>query len=376
MRRMVSVLVVLVLALGLRMPVLTGGAVSVSASSAVLFEPMSGTVLFEKDAHTPRAMASTTKLMTALLVAEADDWEQMVEVTAPMVAVEGSALGLRGGDRLTLRDLVSGMLLTSGNDAANAIAMTLGGSLAAFAERMNAKAAALGMKDSFFVTPSGLDGEGHAASAYDMALLGAAVLKEPVLAQICASKTDTICINDRAVTVSNHNRLLSLYEGAIGLKTGFTKKAGRCLVSAARRDGVTLIAVTLNDGNDWNDHMALFEYGFSQLRAVELPQAVLSPLPLTGGEQGQVSLTVPPVDPLILPTGQEGAVSMTVKLPPFAFAPVAAGDPLGEVVYTLNGEVHLTLPVTAEGSVAARPVAGKRERFWEIVQLLFQGLLQ
>lgn len=349
--------------------------VSVSARSAVLFEPTSGTVLFQKDAHTPRAMASTTKLMTALLAAEAGDWDRLIDVTAPMVAVEGSSLGLRGGDRLTLRDLVSGLLLTSGNDAANVIAITLDGSLEAFAERMNQKAAALGMTASHFVTPSGLDGEGHAASAYDMALLAAAVLQDEVLAAICASKTDTIRINDRTVTIKNHNRLLSLYEGAIGMKTGFTKKAGRCLVSAARRDGVTLIAVTLNDGDDWNDHMALFDYGFSQMRAVELPAAVLPPLPLTGGERAEVALSVPSVEPLILPRGQAGAVTMTVKLPPFAFAPITAGDALGEVVYTLDGEELLALPITAAETVAARPIASKTERFWDYVRLLFYGLL-
>lgn len=375
MRRLAGVLAAVFLFLA-GMPTVKADGVSVSAKSAVLFEPTSGTVLFEKDAHTPRAMASTTKLMTALLAAEVGDWDRVIDVTAPMVAVEGSALGLRGGDRLSLRDLVSGLLLMSGNDAANVIAITLDGSLEAFAERMNKKATELGMTASRFVTPSGLDGEGHAASAYDMALLAAAVLENEVLAEICASKTDTIRINDRTVTIKNHNRLLSLYEGAIGMKTGFTKKAGRCLVSAARRDGVTLIAVTLNDGDDWNDHMALFDYGFSQMRAVELPAAVLPPLPLTGGEQGTVALSAPSVEPLILPVGQEGAVTMTVKLPPFAFAPITAGDVLGSVVYTLDGEELLVLPITAAESVDARPIASNKERFFEYVRLLFLGLLR
>lgn len=375
MRRLAGVLAAVFL-FWAGMPMAQADDVSVSAKSAVLFEPTSGTVLFEKDAHTPRAMASTTKLMTALLAAEVGDWDRLIDVTAPMVAVEGSALGLRGGDRLTLRDLVSGLLLMSGNDAANVIAITLDGSLEAFAERMNKKAAELGMTASHFVTPSGLDGEGHASSAYDMALLAAAVLQNEVLAEICASKTDTIRINDRTVTIKNHNRLLSLYEGAIGMKTGFTKKAGRCLVSAARRDGVTLIAVTLNDGDDWNDHMALFDYGFSQVRAVELPAAVLPPLPLTGGEQGTVALSVPSVESLILPTGQAGAVSMRVKLPAFAFAPITEDDVLGEVVYTLDGEELLVLPITAAESVEARPIASGKERFFEYVRLLFWGLLQ
>lgn len=374
MRRVAAWLLAAALFIG-TWPAGAAGTVSVSAVSAVLYEPVSGTVLFEKDAHTPRPMASTTKLMTALLAAEANDWERVVDVTAAMVAVEGSALGLRGGDRLTLRDAVSGMLLVSGNDAANAVAVTLAGSLPAFAERMNQKAAALGMTDSGFVTPSGLDSDGHAASAYDMALLGAAVLRDPVLAAICARRTDTIHINDRTVTVANHNRLLALYPDAVGLKTGFTKKSGRCLVSAAARDGVTLIAVTLNDGDDWNDHIALFDYGFSQVRAVELPCPVLPTLPVTGGVAEKLTLSPISPPPLVLPVGQEGSVRMTVKLPPFLFAPISAGDAVGQVIYTLNGEEMLVLPLTAAEEVEARPARRTRGHFGQTLWRLLVGLL-
>ncbi len=350
-------------------------AAAVSAVSAVVFEPTSGTVLFEKDAHTPRAMASTTKLMTALLAADAGDWERDVTVTAEMTAVEGSSLGLRPGDRLTLRDTVCGMLLASGNDAANAVALTLAGSLPAFAEMMNAKAAALGMADSHFVTPSGLDAEGHAASAYDMALLGAAVLKDDTLRSICAMKSATLSVGDRRITVTNHNRLLSLFPDAIGLKTGFTKKSGRCLVSAAERDGVTLVAVTLNDGNDWNDHIAMLEEGFSRVKAVELPRPVLPDLPVAGGTEAAVPLMCEAPAPLVLPAGQEGRVSMTLCLPRFVLAPVAADDPVGEAIYSLDGEVLCRCPVTAQTAVAARPVAGRGARFLEYVRLLWRALI-
>ena len=350
-------------------------AVSVSAASAVLIEASTGQVLFEKDAHTSRSMASTTKLMTALVAADCGDWSRTVTVTAEMVAVEGSALGLRAGDTLTLRDAVCGMLLVSGNDAANAVALTLSDSLPEFAQKMNAKAAELGMKNSCFVTPSGLDAEGHAATAYDMALLGAAVLRDPVLAEISAKKSDTIRINDRPVTVSNHNRLLSLYPGTVGGKTGFTKKSGRCLVSAATRDGVTLVAVTLKAGDDWNDHMALFDYGFSRLQAVEWPKSDLPPLPVTGGKAPNVPLSVEWPAPLILPAGEENAVSMTIHLPRFVFAPVAAGDTVGEVRYTLGGKPYKTVPITAAEGVEARPVAGREDRFFEYLRLLWAGLI-
>ena len=159
---------------------------------------------------------------------------------------------------------------------------------------MNRKAGELGMQDSHFVSPSGLDGDGHSSSAYDMALLGAEVLRHPELAKICASKTARIHLGDpkHEATLSNHNRLLSLYPGAIGMKTGFTTKAGRCLVSAAQRDGVTLIAVTLKAPDDWNDHIALYNYGFSLTASCPLPRPDLPLFPVAGGTEPAVPLTM------------------------------------------------------------------------------------
>lgn len=176
---------------------------------------------------------------------------------------------------------------------ANTIAMVTAGSLPAFAEKMNAKAAELGMKDSHFVTPSGLDQEGHASSAYDMALLAAAALRNPLLAEICAKKSAVIAFGNpkRKVTVTNHNKLLSLYPDAVGMKTGFTKKSGRCLVSAARKDGVTLIAVTLNSPDDWNDHIRLYEQGFPQLESFQPSLPELPDVKVAGGLTDTVQLT-------------------------------------------------------------------------------------
>ena len=366
--------VILAILIALWRPVPPAEAVGVSAASAVLYEPRTGTVLYEKDCHTPRPMASTTKLMTALIAAETGEWERTVTVTAEMAAVEGTALGLRAGDTLTLRDAVAGMLIVSGNDAANAVALTLADSLPAFAERMNRKAAELGMTDSRFVTPSGLDGEGHAASAYDMALLAAAVLQDPTLAAICAAQRETLHISGRSVTVTNHNRLLSTYEGAVGMKTGFTKKAGRCLVSAATREGVTLIAVTLNDGDDWRDHAALLDYGFSKVKRLELPPVSLPLMSVTGGERGEAVLSVPPAPDQILLSDQPGEVTVTLRLPPFLFAPVKKGDRVGEAIYSVDGVALPPLPVTAAADVAARPVTSGMDRFRRNLRLLWAGL--
>ncbi len=347
---------------------------SVSAQSAILYEPSSGRILFQKDAHTPRPMASTTKLMTALIAAEAVPFDRDVKVMEEAVRVEGSSMGLRAGDWISMGDLVTGLLLASGNDAANAIALTVAGSLPAFAEIMNRKAGELGMQDSHFVSPSGLDGDGHSSSAYDMALLGAEVLRHPELAKICASKTARIHLGDpkHEATLSNHNRLLSLYPGAIGMKTGFTTKAGRCLVSAAQRDGVTLIAVTLKAPDDWNDHIALYNYGFSLTASCPLPRPDLPLFPVAGGTEPAVPLTMEDPPTVSLLKEEVDQITCTVELPRFLVAPVAQGETVGVVRYAVGDRELCAIPITAAGSIDTRPVAGYGER----MRNLFRDLLR
>lgn len=354
------------------------GVGGLSSLSAVLYEPESGRVLYEKDAHTPRPMASTTKLMTALIAMESCPPDLEIEVTAEAVRVEGSALGLRAGDRITMVDLVTGLLLASGNDAANVIAYTVAGSIPAFAERMNERAAEIGMEDSVFVTPSGLDEGGHSSSAYDMALLAAEVLKNETLASICGMKTAVIEFGNppREVTVSNHNKLLRLYPYAIGMKTGFTKKSGRCLVSAARKDGATLIAVTLNGGDYWNDHMALYNYGFTQVEAVPLAPPALPDLPVAGGQTGAVALSTPAPPVKTLLAGERDTLRTQIELPKFLFAPVTAGEEVGRVRYFAGERELCALPITTAETTAARPVAGYGERFARILGELLGEFLR
>lgn len=351
-----------------------GRAAGLSSLSAVVYEPETGQVLFERDAHTPRPMASTTKLMTALLAMELCDPEKEITVPKEAVMVEGSALGLRGGDKITMLDLVTGLLLESGNDAANTIAMVTAGSIPAFAEKMNAKAAQLGMKDSTFVTPSGLDQGEHSSSAYDMALLGAAVMKNPVLAQICATKSTTISFGDpkRKITVTNHNKLLSLYSYAVGMKTGFTKKSGRCLVSAAKKDGITLIVVTLNGHDYWNDHMALYEEGFAKVESYQPVSPELPSLPVAGGYAAAMQLQTEAPAPVTLLKGDGERVTAKIELPRFLLAPVLAGEQVGMVRYYLDGREIASSPIRAAYQVDERPVAdwgGRFKRtFWALIQ--------
>ncbi len=348
---------------------------AISSLSAVLYEPMTKTVLCEKEAHTPRPMASTTKLMTALLAEECLAWDTVVSVPAAASGIEGTTLGLKPNDTLSVGDLVTGMLLESGNDAATALALLIDGNLVQFAARMNRKAAELGMYDSHFVTPSGLDAEGHAASAYDMALLGAAVLSKPHLADVCAKKSAEITISGRKVTVCNHNRLLSMVDGCVGLKTGYTDNAKRCLVSAVRRDGLTLIAVTLNGHEYWSDHKALYEVGFSAVKAETLLPPPLPSLSVAGGDKKTAELATTPVT-AVLPNGADvcDITSTVTWQTPVLFAPVQPEKAVGFVTYFWNGQPVATAEITTKTAVSGAPAASFWRRTADAFITLFYSL--
>lgn len=346
---------------------------SVSAQCAAVIQMDTGEVLFVKNGEERRAMASTTKIMTALLtLEEAAVRNREVEITREMVLVEGSSMGLREGDRLTLRDLAVGMLTVSGNDAANSAAMAISGSREAFVERMNQRARELGLENTHFETPSGLDGETHYSTALDMAKLAAAAMQNPDFAAIAGSKTAKVTFRspEKTVTYQNHNKLLSLYEGCTGVKTGYTKKAGRCLVSAAERDGVRLVAVTLNAPDDWNDHAALLDYGFSQMTTLTFDESNYTcQVPVAGVGVITVCGASEPVT-VAVPVSQQGAVRRVVELPRFLYAPISAGEQVGCVRYVLGEESVAQVPLlAAEGA----SVPERNPSWWERV-LAFFGL--
>jgi len=237
-------------------------AVEVSAAAAVLMDADSGRLLYDKNGEKRMLIASTTKLMTALVALEQGGLQQEITVTGGHMA-EGSSMYLRPGEKLTLETLLYGLLLSSGNDAALAVTECMGGAVP-FVARMNEKAE-LGMENTHFANPNGLDDEAHYSTAEDMAKLAAAAMDDPVLRRVASTRTARI----GGRTLTNHNKLLSRVEGCVGLKTGYTRAAGRTLVSCAERDGVRLVAVTLQDGDDWNDHASLYEQGFRVLRPVK-----------------------------------------------------------------------------------------------------------
>lgn len=344
---------------------------SVSAASAILISADDGSVIFEKDAHRQLAMASTTKIMTALLTLEeaARSDDPVLDVTEEMVRVEGSSMGLQAGNRLTLTNLTAGMLLASGNDAANAAAIFLSGSQEEFRSLMNARAQEIGMTETSFVTPSGLDDDNHYSTAYDMALLAKTALENPEFARIAGSASLQVEFLEppQKVTYSNHNKLLRLYEGCIGVKTGFTKKAGRCLVSAACREGTTLIAVTLNAPDDWDDHMALFDYGFATVKTVHFGgQDFSQQLPLVGGLQAQAEVEGGEEVAITLPLEEAEEITAEILLPKFLYAPVSSGERVGSIRYLANGQELYRVAITARESVASlKPEPGFWESFWQ-----------
>ncbi len=347
---------------------------SVSSLSAVVYEPESGQILYEKDGRTARPMASTTKLMTALLTVENLDPNSTVTVPAAALPVEGTQIGLKAGEQITVRDLLAGLLLASGNDTANVLALSMDDSLSAFARRMNNRALMLSMTDSLFVTPSGLDKDGHSASARDMALLGAAVLEKPLLAELCASKAETITVGGIRVTVTNHNKLLKLYDGTVGLKTGFTKKSGRCLVSAAQRNGVTLVIATLNGGDYWNDHISLYEYAFSLVCRQTLPVVSLSVCPVAGGMEDSIPLTHDAIPACVVQQGE--IISAQVELPSFVWAPICEGDVLGHIRYTAGDRELACVPIRAAGCVYEREQPPVHRQVWQWFCILGETLLK
>ncbi len=248
-----------------------GAEISLSAKSAIIINALTNEVVYEKNAYEKRGMASTTKIMTALLAIEKGDLQKTYVAQDEDVRIEGTSIGLKGGDKITLETLVCGMLLESGNDAANVTARVIGKSREKFVSLMNKKAEEIGMENTHFENPSGLTADGHFSTAYDMALLGSFAIKNKQFRDICSLSSLRVSYGNPEYqrTFKNHNKLLNSVEGAFGIKTGFTKASGRCLVSAAERDGVILVAVTLSAPDDWNDHKKLFEYGFEKVKVYE-----------------------------------------------------------------------------------------------------------
>ena len=326
---------------------------TISAKRAILLDAASGRVLYEKNADERSLIASTTKIMTGLLVCEAGELEREVSVPPEAVGIEGSSLYLKAGERISVRELLYGMMLQSGNDAAVTLAMVTAGSLDAFVCRMNEKAAALGLTGTHFENPNGLDGETHYSTARDLAKLAAAAMENESFREAVSSRS----FSSGTKSFTNHNKLLWRVEGADGVKTGYTKKAGRILAGSACRDGRRLICVTICDPDDWRDQQALFDYGFSEFRLQTLVDAgeILGSVPVVGSQKKCIDLIADEAFSYPLAEGEQAETAL--HAPEFVYAPVLPGQ-AGWLEVLVDGvrvgEISVSYAQTAEEETPKR----------------------
>ena len=345
----------------------------VSAKSAILIEASSGDVVYEKNAHERLPMASTTKIMTALVALENCDPDKKFVIPAEATGIEGSSAYLKEGETLTMRELLMCLMLESANDAATAIALLTAGGVPEFAEMMNEKAEGLGLCNTHFENPHGLDSKDHYTTAEDLAKLAAYALGNETFRETVSTKNATVTLHDGEGVrmLSNHNSLLRSYDGAIGVKTGFTKTSGRCLVSAAERDGVTMIAVTLSAPDDWNDHRAMLDYGFSKYTNVKLavPEQFTCVLPIAGAA-GSENVTCTNTGSFSLTVKNEDAerISTRIETNGLLFAPCDEGSEVGHVVFSLDGKTLGTLPLI---TLTAATVPQKEKSILDKIKAFF-----
>lgn len=340
--------------------------INISARSAVLYLPDTEDFLYCKNADLPLPMASTTKIMTALVALENSSLTDEVAIDDSAIGIEGSSAYLRHGDVLTMEELLYALLLQSANDAATAIACHIGGSVEEFAHLMNNKACELGLCNTHFTNPHGLDNENHYTTARELAIISANALKNDTFKKIVSTYKKTFTSEERTRTYVNHNKLLRLYDGCIGVKTGFTKKSGRCLVGAAEKEGLTFITVTLDAPSDWKDHSAMLDFGFEKKKSVTLADIneIHYELPVINGKSDKITVKNENRLTAIL-DNDDKEIKQHIKLSRYVVAPIKKGEILGEVIYTLDGS-----PIGKVNLIAAESV-GQVKTFWDKILSLF-----
>ncbi len=327
------------------------GTPDVSARAAALYIPENESFIYNKNMNSKLAMASTTKIMTALLALETLNTDEVISAYPEAVGREGSSIYLRSGDRITVGDLVYAVMLASANDAAEVLAYRMSGGIEAFSQLMNNRARSIGALDTSFKNPHGLDADGHYTTAHDLALIAAEALKNEDFKEIAATYKKEITVSDEKRIIVNHNKLLKMYDGCIGIKTGYTKKSGRSLVSAAERDGFTLISVTIDAPSDWRDHKEMLDYGYSLFSRVLLsaPGEFTYRIPVIGSDTDSVTVKNTETLSRVLEC-RDTEFETHVKLSRYVSAPVKEGDILGKVIFTKNGELLGMIDLTAQNT--------------------------
>ena len=349
-------------------------ALELSASSAVVVELETGAVVYAKAEDTKRTMASTTKIMTAICALEEGDLSKKVKIPPRAVGIEGSSIYLREAEELTLKELVYGLMLNSGNDAAVAIAYAVAGSVEDFAKLMNTKAKEIGAKNTHFMNPNGLDEDGHYTTAKDLAMIAAYAMKNKDFREIASTYQTTIPGSEEGTKryLTNHNKLLKRMEGCIGVKTGFTKKSGRCLVSSAERGGVTLVAVTLNAPDDWNDHINMMNYGFERLERKKMVSKgeLLQEVTVEGGDRKTTKVVCS--DDFYASMLKDKPYVAKYKFSKSIKAPVKKGAEVGRVEIYMGSSLIGTVPAVTGEDVGV----DKTRYFGKSIMMIIRGFFK
>lgn len=349
---------------------------SITAPSAVLMEPETGKVLFEKNAHEIRACASITKVMTLLLVFEAIDsnklsMDETVTASAHAASMGGSDIWLEEGETMTVDEMIKATVVASANDAAVALAEHLCGTEEEFVAKMNQRAKELGMKDTTFKNCNGLDEEGHLTSAYDVALMSKELIKHKDIFKYTGIWMDYL--RDGKTQLVNTNKLLKSYNGITGLKTGTTGDAGSCITATATRGNLSLIGVVLGSTSGkerFKDAATVLDYGFANysMYTPKAPDGEVTDIQVVGGMQGTVKTAVNETTPILIKKGEEKGITEKLNLPESIDAPIKKGDKVGSVEYTLDKKKIAESPITADGDV-------EQMTFWSVFSVIFSNLL-
>ena len=332
---------------------------AVSAKRAYVLDAVSGRVLYERNPHERSLIASTTKIMTALIVCEQCNVLDRMRIPKEAVGIEGSSMYLQEGEVLTLQELLYGLMLQSGNDAAVALAIYCGGTVEGFAELMNDKARNLGLRNTHFENPNGLDSPGHYSTARDLAVLAAYAMENPIFRKTVSTKS--LMLGQRSLT--NHNKLLWRVDGADGVKTGYTRAAGRILVSSATRNDRRLIAVTIDAPDDWNDHASMLEEGFSRysVQRIVTKGQYVDTVEVAGGEKKRVQVLA--AEDFSYALAPEEHPQLMLPGPGFVYAPAVEGADAGVAYVLIEGKAVGKVPVIFGQTIEQIPEEEKS--FWQ-----------
>ncbi len=342
--------------------------IGTSAEASVLYCCDNGEVVYSSNCDKKLPMASTTKIMTALIVIENSDITKTVKVSPEACGVEGSSIYLYENENITIKDLLYALMLESANDAATALAIAVGGDIESFVSMMNEKAIELGMKNTSYRNPHGLDSEEHYSSARDLAVLMSYAMKNECFAEITGSYRYSSEMTGKGETrvFLNHNRLLNSCDGVCGGKTGFTKRSGRCLVSVAVRNGIMMCAVTLNDPDDWKDHNALYDEGFKLYEKYE-SEGLKFEIPVVNSENKSLSVATEGIS-LVVRIGEADKIQAVAEHDKFLYADVEKDEIVGRVVYRVGDKIIGQSSIKAIENIPSV----KYKSFWEKIISIFK----